>query len=95
MLPIVIVFLVLVNATFVALANAGRGLIVEARAESIADVVALASAAQPELARDVARANAAELTSMTTRDDGATQIRIAYRGADATAAARVGDGDQG
>lgn len=82
--------LLLVGAVAAVVVRAGRGASQEARAEAVADLVALAGASGGRPAAErVAAANGASLRSFRGDDDGRVRVEVEWSGRRATAAARV------
>lgn len=69
----------------------GQRLVDSARADSVADFVALAGAAADlDTARDVAKANGARVLHMEADDHGIVEVEISQRGVLSDAAAQGG-----
>lgn len=72
----------------VAISRAGAEIVATARAQSVADVVALGAAAHGgSAAGRIAAANEASLRSLDTGPDGTVRVEVAFGGAQARAAA--------
>jgi hypothetical protein len=79
-----------VAAVTTATTRAGTGVMARQRAQSVADVAALAGVARdPEAAHRVARTNGGRVVAMTRRADGALEVTVSLGRASASAAAAM------
>lgn len=90
----VVVAMVMVMGMLAAVERIGSAMIDHARADAVADSVALATAGSGVdvgMAHRIAEANGASVIATSTAPDGTVTVEISYRGTRSTAAARADD----